>query len=585
MKKPRPEKEKPELSFSDKQSQVVTVLQKLARIAKLLKHNPFKSRALAKAAEIIDALENNFETLYNLGELQKLPGIGPGSLNIIDAVMKGKTITDLARDFPVELLDIAELSSVGLTRAKLMKDILGIITIQDLENALQNDKLVKIPGIGKKVQERIAKALSLKQIGFGKLRLNQALLYAETVIRRLLRYNKSLDISIVGDLSRGVDLIDSIELLIIGNISKLKLEQNLTDLGVSKIIVSSKIFFSYYGVDYRGIVIKLHRASKINKGIAQIILTGSNKFIDNLLKTTGQSLEALKRLKANTETKAFELLNLAFVPPEIRESHLRLLKNKSRYPKLIELSDLCGAFHNHTVASDGKNTLIEMRQAAIKFGLKYISINDHSQSAFYAGGQSTEKLLIQVDLINQINKDPEANKCFILNGVESDIKIDGSLDYEDSVLETLQIIVASVHNKLAMPYEAMTPRMIKAASHPCTTIIGHPTGRLLLIREPSVYDLERLLETCRINNVAIELNCQPARLDLCDRHLQMAKAHGVLVAINADAHSTSGFDFLKYGIILAKRAGLTARDVLNTLSLEELKLWLRTRKNSKADLT
>jgi len=246
--------------------------------------------------------------------------------------------------------------------------------------------------------------------------------------------------------------------------------------------------------------------------------------------------------------------------------------------KLITRKDLLGAFHNHTHASDGTNSIEEMRQAAIERGLTYLGISDHSQSAFYANGLKAQELLEQCQVIETLNQEQLGKKCFLLTGVESDILKDGELDYENEVLNKLDVVIASVHSRLKQDAEQMTLRMINAARNPWTMIVGHPTGRLILGREPSQYDMEAFLKACKENNTIVELNSHPHRLDLNAKHLAMAKEMGVLIAINADAHATNGLDDLEYGIMTARRAGLKAEDVFNCLPLKDVLHWIKKRK-------
>jgi DNA polymerase (family 10) len=549
----------------DKQSIIVEVLETLARVSKVRRENPFKARALAQAARTIDRLEGNFEELYKNGELYTIKGLGKKSIAIIDRVMKGAQRTDFISDFPLDLLDIAEIPAIGLKRAKVLRDS-GVKNLNDLASALKQNQLLKIPGIGEKTQEKIAESLQHRHYRAGKIRLDQALALGEIIMARLSRRSSHIDVSIVGAARRGVALTDSVKILVAGRLSMQGLEQILKSLGVLKVSKIKDPLRGRAGVDRSGIYIKIYLVNKKYKGISSIILTSTHEEILRLAHRN-------KNLQALSEEEAFKALGLAFIPVELRD-----LKPKKRYPRLIELGDLCGAFHNHTIASDGRNSIEEMRRAAIKHGLSYISINDHSKSAFYAHGQSKEALVRQVKEIAFLNNDSYAKQCFILSGVESDIKSDGSLDYKNSILNKLDIIVASIHNQLHMNFEAMTKRLVKAALHPATTIIGHPTGRLLLRREPSQFDIDSLFLACKKNNVAIELNCHPARLDLGDKHLKRAKEHGVLIAIDADAHSARGFESLRYGISMARHAGLGPYDVLNSRPLEDIYIFLKKKK-------
>jgi len=240
-------------------------------------------------------------------------------------------------------------------------------------------------------------------------------------------------------------------------------------------------------------------------------------------------------------------------------------------PRLIRRSDLRGALHNHTTASDGVHSLEQMRAAAQELGLEYLGISEHSQTAAYAGGLPPDVLMDQVAAIAALNATPG---CTLLSGIESDILRDGSLDYDDDILGALDVVVASVHNRYGQGPADTTTKMLAAARNPLTHVIGHPTGRLLLGRPPTEFDVAAMLDALAERGAAVELNCHPQRLDLNEHWLAEAKERGVLVSISADAHSTQGLSHLSYGIDIARRAGLTAEDVLNTRPLEALRMWL-----------
>lgn len=562
---------------SNKKDQVIEALQMLARVGRVRRENRFKIRAFENAVQSIESFPDDFLKLYSSGNIKKMPGIGKGIYNIIEAVVCGKTLEEFFPDFPIDIIELAE--NFGLKRAEKLKKV-GITTLDQLKNAAQEGQLELIEGFGKITQEKLKAGFvkpPYKPRIFGQVRLDQALIEAHKIIKGLLKNNIIHDATLVGNLRRGLEIIDAIDILIISNVSLSELEELLKIMGIVQISRLRKTFSGVTGKTQLGIVLNVYRATKKNKGMAQILLTGSEDFIQKLLRHNKTSIKDLKTLDAENEELAFKKLDLANIAPERREKSVILKSNKRSYPRLIELKDLQGIFHNHTYASDGKNSVLEMQRAASQKGLRYISINDHSQSAFYAGGQSKEALLNQLELIKQLNQCELAKSCHILSGVESDIRLNGSLDYEARVLRKLEIIVASVHSQLKMPFADMTQRMLKAALNPFTTIMGHPTGRLLFKRSESVFDMEILIDACKKNHVALELNCQPARLDLNERYLSMAKEQGVLIAIDADAHSTHELNFLEYGIIIARRSGLTADDVLNTFSLEDLRLWLKLR--------
>jgi len=280
---------------------------------------------------------------------------------------------------------------------------------------------------------------------------------------------------------------------------------------------------------------------------------------------------------APTEDAVYGALDLVPTPPERREPGVPLVPAGTAAPPLLRREDLRGAIHNHTTASDGSHSLAQMRAAATARGLAYLAITEHSESAFYARGLDAERLAEQAAAIAELNADG-TGEAVLLRGVESDILEDGGLDYPDDVLAELELVVASVHRRFSQDRAAATARMVAAARHPRTTVVGHPTGRLLRGRDPNDFDMAALLDACAESGCAIELNGNPQRLDLSAEHLGMAKERGVLVSVAADAHAVHELDFLDYAVDVARRAGLGPDDVLNTRPLEDLRRWLAARR-------
>jgi DNA polymerase (family X) len=324
-------------------------------------------------------------------------------------------------------------------------------------------------------------------------------------------------------------------------------------------------------------------------GAAVVVRTGSAAHVEALrARATQQGMEltaaGLMKSGARTATPderdVYAALGLHVPPPERREADVPLVLVGKAAPKLIERKDLRGALHNHTTASDGTASLEEMRAAAVARGLTYLGVSDHSKSSFYASGLQDDALVAQGARIAAMNDD--GSPCRLLRGVESDILGDGALDYRDAVLGQLDFVIASVHSRLGQQRDEMTARLVNAASNPWTSVVGHPTGRMLLGRKGADFDVAAFLDACAASGCAAELNGNPARLDLNEEHVKMAKERGVMISIAADAHSTNALDDLEYGIAIARRAGLTAEDVLNTRSLDELTAWLEARRTKAA---
>jgi DNA polymerase (family 10) len=322
-------------------------------------------------------------------------------------------------------------------------------------------------------------------------------------------------------------------------------------------------------------------------GVLSVLATGSGAHIDRLRREAeARSLAFDERgmfspqgkIPCADEETFYRSLGLHAVSPERREAGAPLVGREYTAPRLIRRSDLTGALHNHSTASDGLHSLEQMRARAVELGLSYLGISEHSQTAAYAGGLDAVRLEAQASEIDQLNGESETPACRLLHGIESDILKDGTLDYEPTVLARLEFVVASVHQRYGLGPEEMTQRMVCAASNPWSDIIGHPTGRLLLGRDPAEFDVRALLDACVMSGCSVELNGNPARLDLKPEHLAMAKERGLLVSIAADAHSVEALDHLDYGVTVARRAGLTPDDVLNCRPLEALSAWLQERK-------
>ena len=312
---------------------------------------------------------------------------------------------------------------------------------------------------------------------------------------------------------------------------------------------------------------------------ALLLNTGSDEHVDSLNGIAEKKGYTIKEdgfyyhgdlIELQNEAELYEHLDMIFIPPELRENNGEIEAGRSgRIPDLIAAEDLRGIFHMHTVWSDGSNTIAELAEAARTMGMEYIGISDHSVSAGYAGGLSVERLLAQWDEIDAFNE--SGNGIHVFKGIESDITVSGDLDYDDSVLEKFDFIIASIHSKFNMSEAEATERIIKAVSHPAVTMLGHPTGRLLLARNGYPVDMERVLESCAEHGVAVELNANPRRLDIDWRYLRMAVSLGVKISINPDAHNIASLSQIRYGIKIARKGWLTKKDVFNTAPLENVK--------------
>lgn len=534
---------------------VMEALERCAFAAELLEEK--SARYWTGAAWSFRQLDGDIAELLASGELGKTQGLGPKALEVITDVASGRTpevLTEFGKRLPEGLFEIRRIRGLGPKKVATLWRELGITTLGELEYACRENRLVELKGFGKKTQESIVQQVPQLREERGRMRRDEASVRSSRVGTELLSRGAS-DVLVAGDLRLGAELVESAAVL--------ALSEDALDLS---------------GLDDR---VKVHVFPKGRAGTGLVIATGPEPFLETLRARAAERGQDLPTIEAATEEALFSALDLPFVSPELRAGEAKRVP-----PRLVRRSDLRGALHNHTDASDGTNTLEEMRAAATAWGLSYFGISEHSVSAFYAGGLDAERLKAQLEAIRRENEKPG---CVILTGVESDILEDGSLDYPDALFSELrdegrglEVVVASVHKRYAHDRAAATARMTRAARSPWTTLVGHPTGRLLLGRPPMDYDMEALLDACAESGCAIELNANPQRLDLSAKHAAMAKERGVLVSIAADAHHVSELDNLEHGLSVARRAGLGPEDVLNCMELPELRAWLKKRQEKQA---
>ncbi|MEM6954164.1 MAG: PHP domain-containing protein [Myxococcota bacterium] len=515
-----------------------------AALAAALKDLP-EARDYGGASWTIRQAEGDTSALVEAG-LERLPGVDATLAAIGKAAFDGAASPELEAleaDLPLGLFEIGQLKGLGAKKVKALWEELSITTVGELEYAAKENRLTDLKGFGAKTQQKVLEQIALKNARARILRRDEA--------KELARHWAAeaalagLRIEAVGDYRRGAELADPLELL-------------LGPAGENARALGARIRGAHPAL-------VVHEAAE-DWGAALVRHTGSPAHVA-ALETHGK--DHSPPLAGETEGEVYARLGLAFTPPERREAHVPLVAIGKAVPRLIRREDLRGALHNHTTASDGTASLADMRAAAEARGLTYLAITEHSKTAAYARGLSPEALREQRETIAVMNA--ASPSCVLLSGVESDILRDGELDYDDELLATLDVVIASVHQRYRQDGETMTGRMCRAARHAHAALIGHPTGRLLLSREPTGVDMRALLEACREGGTAIELNANPQRLDLSAEHAAMAREHGVLVSIGADAHSVAGLDNLEHGVAIARRAGLRPEDVLNTRSVDELR--------------
>lgn len=537
---------------------VVDAFERLAFAAELLE-DP-RARSYGQAAWALRNLEGDVQEKRESGELAELRGVGKSALAIVDEVLAGtrpEALSRLEEQLPAGLFEIRRIKGLGVKKVSALWKELGVTSLGELEYACKENRLIDLKGFGKKTQASVLAQIDELARSQGLMRRDRARALLEPYVAALAAHAGVSRAIAVGEFARGLEVVRELAALVAGD-------------DVEAAIASAA------AARPPEVEIAVHVAPRERFGARAIALTASEAHVEALRARARSRGLVLEEIEGADEDDVYRALALVPTAPERREAGVPLVEAGRARPRLVERGDLAGALHNHTVASDGTATLEAMRDAAAARGLGYLGISEHSVSAFYARGLDVERLREQLERIEALNGD--GSPCVLLTGVESDILAEGQLDYADDVLAELEVVVASSHRRHAQSPAQMTARMVAAASSPWTSVIGHPTGRLLLGRAPSEYDVGAFLDACAESGCAVELNANPHRLDLNEQHLAMAKERGVLVSIAADAHAVEELDNLDYGVTIARRAGLTPDDVLNARPLDALREWLGARR-------
>ena len=549
----------------------------------------FESKAYEKAGFTIETLQEPIQEIYEKhGKegLMQLPGIGKGLAEKIEEFIKTGSIKkydELRKKYSIDLHSLGNIEGLGIKRAISLYKALGIKNADDLKKAVDEKKVRSVPGFGEKSEEAISNALKLIEARSSRVLLGHALPIAEQLVLELNKTGFVKKIEISGSIRRMKETIGDIDILAISEKPEevIKAFTDFDDVesvvakGNTKVTVWLKI----------GISCDLRVISPKSFASALQYFTGSKEHNIDVRKiaiSRGYKLNEYGlfnkkdiAIKCETEADIYSRLGMDYIPPEMREDRGEIkLAQEHKIPKLIELNDLKGDLHMHTNDSDGQNTLEEMAAAAEKNKLEYIAITNHTKSLKVANGLDEKRfraLFHKIDLLND-----KSNGIRILKGGEVDILKDGSLDLNRSVLDEMDVIIGAVHSGFRMDRKTMTGRIIKAIESGIN-ILAHPTGRLINKRMPYDIDLEEISEACEKNNVALEINSFPDRLDLNDSNILLASKYKLMFSIDTDAHETEHLKFLKYGIGTARRGWLTKNQVINTMSLKDLKNILKKR--------
>ena len=566
---------------------IVTILNQIALILEIKGENAFKIRAYKNGSEIIENYGDDIIQITKDGKLGELKGIGKALASKIEEIVETGKLTyldELKLEFPDTFFDLFEISNLGPKKIKKLYDNLQIDSIDKLEAYCKNNEISKISGFGKKSVEAILESISFRKSNSKFFRTGDIAPIAESILEFLRQLPQTSQAEIAGSYRRGKEIVHDIDFIVA---TKLPVEiiNEFTEMPEVAQVISKGKTKSSVRLN-NGLQCDLRAVKNSEFPFALNYFTGSkahNVKMRSLAIKNGYSLNEYalnSKTKTNEdvindESDLYKALGLSFIHPALREDQGEVEAAKdARLPNLIQIENLKGTFHNHTTASDGKNSLSEMAEAATDLGLQYLGISDHSKSSVQANGLSDEELLQQVKEIKDFN-DRNNNELTIFSGVECDILKDGSLDYNESVLSQLDYCIASVHSSFSLTENEMTQRVIKAIESPHVTMIGHLTGRLLLLRKPYDINVSKIIDACAKNNTIIEINANPRRLDMDWRWWKKAKDKGVKCSINPDAHKIEHFQYLHFGVNIAQKGWLESSDVVNCLPVDEIKKLLK----------
>jgi DNA polymerase (family 10) len=552
-------------------------------------------RSYEKVAELLYSLPDRIEDIAKDDKkLRELPGIGEGMAEHIREILKTGDYAlrqKLLKKYPPTLLEVMQLQGLGPKKTAILWKKFKAATVADVEKLAREEKLRDLDGFGEKSEQNILKATQFFKKSTGRFRLDQASDEADRMSAYIREAGDAVEsITPAGSFRRGRETIGDLDLVVTLRPGQDK--QNDVDAVAEHILKYPRIEETLAHGENKvsvllenGMQVDVRLLQKNCFGAALLYFTGSkehNVVLRGRANDMGWTLNeyALTTIKGGkvvagkTEEEIYSKLKLAYIEPELRENtgEIEAAENGT-LPNLLRLEDVRGDLQMHTTASDGRNSIEEMGEAAQKLGYEYIALTDHSKAVTVANGMDERRTLVQIKKIRAAQERVPGIR--LLAGIEVDILKNGKLDLDDEVLAQLDVVVASVHSYMNLPREEMTERILAAIENPYTQIIAHPTGRLVMRREPFDYDMELILDAAAKNGVAMESNAYPDRLDLKDLHLRMAKQRGVKIVISTDSHATKHLNFMKYGVITARRGWIEKKDVLNALPLGELMAALR----------
>jgi DNA polymerase (family 10) len=561
---------------------IIEILEEIAALLELKNENPFKIRAYRNGARALLNMEEDLSKVIREKRLTDFEGIGDHlAIKITTLAKKGRLpyYEQLKKSVPPALLKLIEVQGLGPKKVQILHKKLRIESVPALKKAAKEGKLAKLKGFGKKTEENILDALTHHETYQKRHLWWDAYELSLPLLAGLKKLPGVKEAEIAGSVRRGLETIGDLDFVVAATDPKRVMEWFTKNPMVAKVLAKGETKSSVRLEG--GMSADLRVVSPSEFSFALLYFTGSKEHTVKMRERAqkrGWSLseygiESKKRLPKmpTSEEEIFKLFGLSYIPPELRENRGEFeAAAKRKIPRLIEESDLRGCFHNHTTASDGRNTLKEMIAEGEELKWEYIGISDHSKAAFQANGLSEERLLKQAEEIRKLNEEKKF-RIHVFAGLECDILANGTLDCSDRTLKKLDFVIASIHSSFQLDEKKMTARLIKAIEHPSTTMVGHVTGRLLLKREPYAVNLSKVIDACIANRKIMELNANPSRLDMDWRFWHSASERGLLCSINPDAHATDQLLYVRAGVNSARKGWLEKNQVINTLSLKEMK--------------
>jgi DNA polymerase (family X) len=557
---------------------IARIIDEMGTLLEIRGENPFRCRAYHTAAQALNTLPGDLSEMIASGSLKEVAGIGETMYSkIVQLATTGQLTSydDLRRSTPPGLVALLRIPGLGPKKIKALHDTLKIESLADLRAAGESKLIAGLKGFGEKTEAKILEGIAFVEKAGERILQSTALRLVAPILEAVRTDPQVIRAEVCGSLRRRAETIGDLDVLFSSKNPPAVLEKFVKLPQVAAVLAHGPTKASVRLAD--GVQCDLRGVEDAQFPFALHYFTGSkahNIAIRRRALAQGLTLNEYALTGSNgpvscrTEADLFQALGVAEIPPELREDQGEIeAAQAGNLPELIKRADLTGTFHCHSDWSDGGATLAEMAEAARSRGMKYLGIADHSRSAAYAGGLSIERVRAQWAEIDALNQ-TFGGKFHLFKGTECDILGDGSLDYPDELLDGFDYVVASVHSQFTLPRDEMTRRLVRAASNPRVTMLGHPTGRLLLARDGYSVDLDAVIDAAAAAKTMIEINANPHRLDLDAVHCRRARKKGVMIVINPDAHSEGGLDDLEYGVSVARRAWLTSADVANTGSLQ-----------------